>query len=39
MHAYNEAKDIAQALFGEISKVRGCTVRDVHEEYGLDIED
>ncbi|OON18650.1 PHD-finger, partial [Opisthorchis viverrini] len=39
MHAYNEAKDACLQLFGRLAHVKGCLVRDLYKEYGLDLTD
>ncbi|GAA49965.1 inhibitor of growth protein 4 [Clonorchis sinensis] len=39
MHAYNEAKDACLQLFGRLAHVKGCLVRDLYKEYGLDLKD
>ncbi|KIO33355.1 hypothetical protein M407DRAFT_241135 [Tulasnella calospora MUT 4182] len=39
LHDYNEAKDKAQVLIGRIAALKGVSVKQLHEEYGLDLED
>jgi len=39
LHEYNEAKDAAQMLMGKIAGVKQTTVKQLHEDYGLDPED
>ncbi|CAH8500117.1 unnamed protein product [Schistosoma turkestanicum] len=39
LHAYNEAKDSCIILFGLLANNRGCLVRDLYSEYGLDLDD
>ncbi|KAG8900270.1 hypothetical protein FRC01_010196 [Tulasnella sp. 417] len=39
LHDYNEAKDKAQALIGRIAALKGVSIKQLHEDYGLDPED
>ena len=36
LHRYNEIKDIGQGLMGLIAEKRGCRIKDVIEEFGVD---
>ncbi|KAG9016689.1 hypothetical protein FRB90_002481 [Tulasnella sp. 427] len=36
---YNEAKDKAQVLIGRIATLKGVSIKQLHEEYDLDVED
>lgn len=37
LNTYNEIKDIADALMGKISELRGVSLMTVREEFGLDV--
>lgn len=37
LHTYNEVKDAAQALLGFIAMKRDCTLKEVYESFGLDV--
>ncbi|TFK60817.1 Swi5-domain-containing protein, partial [Pluteus cervinus] len=39
LHRYNEAKDAAQILIGRLATLRQTTVRQIHDEWGLDTRD
>ncbi|KAG8897290.1 hypothetical protein FRC01_011410, partial [Tulasnella sp. 417] len=46
LHDYNEAKDkaqgaanVLQALIGRIAGLKGVSIKQLHEDYGLDPED
>ncbi|KAJ1965319.1 swi5-like zinc finger protein [Dipsacomyces acuminosporus] len=39
LHRYNDIKDAGQILFGKLAELKGKTVRDVYEEYNVDIND
>ncbi|KAF8529553.1 DNA repair protein [Hysterangium stoloniferum] len=39
LHQYNEAKDATQLLIGKLAAIRQVTVRELHEDYGLTIDD
>ncbi|CAN0390402.1 unnamed protein product [Lampetra fluviatilis] len=39
LHDYNELKDAAQSLLGQLAVLRGITTRDLYGNYGLDVED
>ncbi|KAJ8454873.1 hypothetical protein ONZ45_g19134 [Pleurotus djamor] len=39
LHDYNEAKDAAQILIGRLANMRETTVRQIHEEMGLETTD
>lgn len=39
LHRYNEIKDIGQGLMGLIAEKRGCRIKDVMEEFGVDEKD
>lgn len=32
---YNEAKDIAESLMGKIADLKNCTIKEIHNEFGL----
>ncbi|KAM0686400.1 swi5-like zinc finger protein [Conglomerata obtusa] len=35
LNLYNEVKDIADAMMGKISELRGCTIQELHDEYDI----
>lgn len=35
LNKYNEAKDIADSLMGKIADFKGCSIKDIHLEFGL----
>ena len=37
LNKYNEAKDIAQSLMGKIADLKGVTIKEIHEEMGVDF--
>lgn len=37
LNMYNAAKDVAQTLMGKIADLRGVTVKDIHEEMGIPL--
>jgi site-specific DNA-adenine methylase len=37
LHTYNEVKDSAQALLGFIASKRDCTLKEVYQEFGLEL--
>ena len=39
LHRYNEIKDIGQGLMGLIAEKRGCRIKDVMEDFGVDEKD
>ncbi|CAH8849884.1 unnamed protein product [Trichobilharzia szidati] len=39
LHAYNEAKDSCIILFGLLANYRGCLVRELYQEFGMDLDD
>ncbi|KDQ12064.1 hypothetical protein BOTBODRAFT_176827 [Botryobasidium botryosum FD-172 SS1] len=39
LHEYNEAKDAAQMLMGKIAGIKQTTVKQLHEDYGLELDD
>ncbi|KAB8295793.1 hypothetical protein EYC80_008616 [Monilinia laxa] len=39
LHDYNDIKDLGQALMGTIAENRGVRMRDLYEEFGVDITD
>lgn len=39
LHAYNEIKDVVQALMGKCAEMEGRTTRDMYDKFGLDLED
>ncbi|PVG03218.1 hypothetical protein CPB86DRAFT_810849 [Serendipita vermifera] len=39
LHSYNESKDAAQILMGKLAVLQGVTVRQLHEKYGLLVDD
>uniref|UniRef100_A0AA85J9B5 DNA repair protein SWI5 homolog n=1 Tax=Trichobilharzia regenti TaxID=157069 RepID=A0AA85J9B5_TRIRE len=39
LHAYNEAKDSCIILFGLLANNRGCLVRELYQEFGMDLDD
>jgi hypothetical protein len=39
MHRYNETKDVAQALLGQLARLRNAIVRDLYEDFGLSLTD
>ncbi|VDP91015.1 unnamed protein product [Echinostoma caproni] len=39
MHQYNEAKDACLNIFGRLAHAKGCLVRELYDEYGLELDD
>ncbi len=39
LHAYNEVKDIAQALLGRLATVEGCTTKSLYARFNLSLTD
>jgi len=39
LNRYNRAKDISQALMGKIAELKGITIRDIHEQMGIPVND
>ncbi|KAI8325311.1 Swi5-domain-containing protein [Martensiomyces pterosporus] len=39
LHRYNDIKDAGQILFGKLAELKGKTVKDVYEEYSVDLGD
>jgi len=39
LHQYNEAKDLAQALLGQLAILEGCTTRELYPKFGLSLTD
>jgi hypothetical protein len=39
LHAYNEIKDMAQALLGRLAEMRGVTVSALYAELDIDFDD
>ncbi|KAJ1724745.1 swi5-like zinc finger protein [Coemansia erecta] len=39
LHKYNDIKDAGQVLFGKLAELRGKTVKEIHEEYGVKSDD
>lgn len=39
LHDYNEVKDAAQLVLGQLAVLEGATVREMHEKYDLPLED
>ncbi|KAJ2354890.1 swi5-like zinc finger protein [Coemansia sp. RSA 2618] len=39
LHRYNDIKDAAQKLFGKLAELKGKTVKDMYEEYGVGVND
>lgn len=39
LHRYNDIRDIAQGLMGMIAEQRAVRMRDVQEEFGIDVKD
>ncbi|KAF9483464.1 hypothetical protein BDN70DRAFT_301812 [Pholiota conissans] len=39
LHRYNEAKDAAQILIGRLATIKQTTIRQIHEDYGLNDDD
>jgi hypothetical protein len=39
LHGYNEAKDVAQMLLGQLAEQEGCRTSDLYPRYGLELTD
>ncbi|KAJ2455205.1 swi5-like zinc finger protein [Coemansia sp. RSA 2336] len=39
LHRYNDIKDAAQKLFGKLAELKGKTVKEIYEEYQVDLDD
>ncbi|KDR73636.1 hypothetical protein GALMADRAFT_251407 [Galerina marginata CBS 339.88] len=39
LHKYNEAKDATQILIGRLAALKETTIRQIHEDYGLKVDD
>ena len=39
LHAYNEAKDVGQALLGKLAQLKGMTTKQLYPEFGLSLEE
>lgn len=39
LHAYNEAKDAAQALLGKLAQITGSTTKELYPKFNLSIDD
>lgn len=39
MHEYNEAKDACLQIFGLLAHAKGCLVRELYSQYGLELND
>lgn len=39
LNKYNQAKDIAQSLMGKIAELKGVTIKDVHAEMEMPLND
>mmetsp|Transcript_10520 Transcript_10520/g.20313 ORF Transcript_10520/g.20313 Transcript_10520/m.20313 type:complete len:93 (+) Transcript_10520:115-393(+) len=39
LHEYNKTKDICQSLLGKIAQMDGTCVKDLYEQYGLQLDD
>lgn len=39
LHRYNEAKDVAQALLGNLAQLTGTTTRELYPNFNLSIDD
>ncbi|XP_013775580.1 DNA repair protein SWI5 homolog [Limulus polyphemus] len=39
LHEYNEIKDAAQCVLGQLASLDGATVKELHERYGLTMDD
>ncbi|XP_076316308.1 DNA repair protein SWI5 homolog isoform X3 [Tachypleus tridentatus] len=39
LHEYNEIKDAAQCVLGRLASLDGVTIKEVHERYGLSMDD
>lgn len=39
LHTYNEVKDFAQALIGQLAVLEGCTTKELYPRYGLELDD
>lgn len=39
LNKYNESKDICQSLIGKLAELTNSTIKELHEEMGVDFED
>ncbi|KAJ1662289.1 swi5-like zinc finger protein [Coemansia sp. RSA 1813] len=39
LHRYNDIKDSGQILFGKLAELKGKTVKEIYEEYGVNLKD
>ncbi|KAJ2089960.1 swi5-like zinc finger protein [Coemansia sp. RSA 986] len=39
LHRYNDIKDAGQILFGKLAELKGKTVKEIYEEYGVNLKD
>ena len=39
LHEYNDSKDVAQSLLGQLALIEGCCVRDLYPQFGLTLDD
>ncbi|KAJ2554739.1 swi5-like zinc finger protein [Coemansia sp. RSA 1933] len=39
LHRYNDIKDAGQILFGKLAELKGKTVKEVYEDYGVNLKD
>ncbi|KAJ1907099.1 swi5-like zinc finger protein [Coemansia sp. IMI 209127] len=39
LHRYNDIKDAGQILFGKLAELRGKVVKEMYEEYGVNLKD
>ncbi|XP_063067453.1 DNA repair protein SWI5 homolog [Engraulis encrasicolus] len=39
LHEYNDIKDAAQTLLGQLARVRGVTTAELYSQFGLELED
>ncbi|KAG8980903.1 hypothetical protein FRB94_010167 [Tulasnella sp. JGI-2019a] len=35
LHEYNEIKDMAQVIIGRLASLKGTSIKQLHEDYGL----
>jgi hypothetical protein len=39
LHRYNFVKDLTQDIFGKLAQQEGCTLKELHIEYDVDLEE
>ncbi|KAJ1992472.1 swi5-like zinc finger protein [Coemansia spiralis] len=39
LHRYNDIKDAGQIMFGKLAELKGKTVKEIYEEYCVDLKD